>query len=182
MGSAQDAGAVLVIYGSATGLNTGNVQLLTQDKAGNAAETGDRFGTSLISGDFNADGRDDLAIGVPLEDVNGQVDAGMAHVFYGGSSRLDEVGTQTYVDQTIEAGDYFGAALASGDYDPNQRDDLAIGVPGEDITFNSGGSKSDTGKALVYLNNSNASPRTLTLSDFNFAGAVQDNAYFGATL
>ena len=30
---------------------------------------GDNFGWALTAGDFNADGREDLAIGVPFEDV-----------------------------------------------------------------------------------------------------------------
>ena len=33
------------------------------------AEVGDWFGEELATGDFNGDGRDDLAVGVPKEDI-----------------------------------------------------------------------------------------------------------------
>ena len=56
-----------------------------------ANESGDQFGTTLAAGDFNGDGRADLAIGVPLEDVvvNGVsyiadvLDAGEVDIIYG---------------------------------------------------------------------------------------------------
>ncbi|HTH20734.1 MAG TPA: hypothetical protein VL854_00830 [Nitrososphaeraceae archaeon] len=67
-----DAGGVEVIYGSSNGLSATLAhadQFWTQDSANidNQAETDDQFGSSLTAGDFNADGKDDLAIGVPLK-------------------------------------------------------------------------------------------------------------------
>ena len=58
---------VTVAYGSVTGL--GNQQIFHQNTGGigGAAATGDRFGSSLATGDINADGFDDLIIGVPGE-------------------------------------------------------------------------------------------------------------------
>ena len=47
------------------------------------AETSDSFGNSLAVGDFNGDDRDDLAIGVPFEDIGTTTDAGMVNVIYG---------------------------------------------------------------------------------------------------
>ena len=44
--------------------------------------------TSRVSGDFNGDGRDDLAVGVPSEAVGSLSDAGAVNVIYGSASRL----------------------------------------------------------------------------------------------
>jgi FG-GAP repeat protein len=84
-----DAGAVSVIYGSASGLTIAGNQLLTQDTPGalDRAEAGDEFGRYMGGGDFNSDGYFDLAVGVPEENltINGQdVDnAGAVQIFYG---------------------------------------------------------------------------------------------------
>jgi len=49
-----------------------------------------RFGYSLATGDFNDDGYDDLAIGVPSEDLNDPTiqDMGAVNVIYGSASGL----------------------------------------------------------------------------------------------
>ncbi len=81
-----------------------------------ATEPGDQFGFALAAGDFNFDGRDDLAIGVPLETV--VVDrvtffenigaAGEVDIVYGSASGLSTSGraTQQFHQNTINvAGD-----------------------------------------------------------------------------
>src|SRR3954469_8244617 len=70
VGAAQlaNAGAVNVIYGSATGLPDSGNQCLPQVQAragGDSPEADDRFGSALAGGDFNNDGRADLAVGAP---------------------------------------------------------------------------------------------------------------------
>ena len=44
----------------------------------------EHFGWSLAAGDFDGDGRDDLAVGVPFDVIEGHVDAGSVNVFYAG--------------------------------------------------------------------------------------------------
>ena len=70
VGSIVDAGAVNVIYGTANLLSAANDQFFTQNTTNieDTAEASDNFGSALTSGDFNGDGFDDLAIGVPLEE------------------------------------------------------------------------------------------------------------------
>jgi hypothetical protein len=137
------AGAVSVIYGDATGLSTSRVgdQLWTQDSAGvqGDAEAGDNFGYAVAVGNFDDDAYDDLAIGVPYENLT-TTDAGRVNIIYGSSSGLS---TTARVDQTFiqgsndvsgvgEQDDHFGFALATGDPNGDGYADLAIGVPGED--------------------------------------------------
>src|SRR3989304_2178809 len=145
VGSIVDAGAVNVIYGTSGGLSTFNDQIFTQDttdivdKITDTAEDRDQFGSALTSGDFNGDGFDDLAIGVGREDVDSIANAGAVNVIYGTSGGLtvfnDQFFTQntTNIEDTAEANDFFGATLASGDFNGDGFDDLAIGVHGEDV-------------------------------------------------
>ena len=68
------AGAVNIIYGSSDGLTSKGNQIWHQDSVGIAgsSEAGDLFGNSLVAGDFNGDGCDDLAIGVPHEKLGNE--------------------------------------------------------------------------------------------------------------
>jgi hypothetical protein len=142
VGSLSRAGAVNVIYGSFTGLTDLNDQLWHQNSAeieGNA-ETGDEFGRSLAAGDFDGNGVWDLAIGVPNEDVGSVFDAGAVNVIYGNEeNRLSNSGDEIWdqgsanIEGTPENTDRFGASLAAGDFNGDNRTDLAIGSPGESI-------------------------------------------------
>ena len=74
------AGAVNVIYGTASGLDVPDNQQWVQGLGGigGVAEDFDWFGHSVAVGDFNGDSFDDLAIGVPYEDVGAIADACIA--------------------------------------------------------------------------------------------------------
>ena len=81
---------------------------------------GDFFGISLSLGDFNGDGIDDLAVGVPSEDLGTVQEAGGVQVIYGASNGLsatsprpDQFWTQDTADitGTAHAFDTFGFAL-----------------------------------------------------------------------
>jgi hypothetical protein len=164
------AGAVNVLYGSSAGLSASSPrpdQFWTQDTAdvNDVSEEGDAFGRSLTSGDFNGDGRDDLAIGV-LEDVvtgaGTQNNAGAVSVLYGSSSGLsatttrpDQMWTQSTADvnDLSETGDGFGASLSSGDFNGDGRDDLAIGVSGEDLVIGAG-TQQDAGAVNILYGSS----------------------------
>jgi hypothetical protein len=137
LGGAANAGVVDVIYGSESGLADGTREQLTQA----LPEPGDGFGAAVATGDFNGDILTDLAVGVPGENVGGIADAGAVEIFYGsgGVIGLPAVGDQLLrqgaagMAGTAEAGDRFGAALASGLVNDGDEAELAVGAPGEDV-------------------------------------------------
>jgi FG-GAP repeat len=154
MGTVANAGAVSVFYGTSAGLAVG--QFWHQDSAGvpDVAETDDNFGSALAAGDFNGDGRADLAVGAERETVGGVdclnaasqvVDcarAGAVNVLYGTPvAGLSGTDSQRWLQGREQGGDladpdiddYFGSALAAGDFNGDDRADLAVGAPGEDI-------------------------------------------------
>jgi len=141
LGSADDCGAVSVLYGSANRLRSTGSQFWHQNSPGitNIAADNENFGTSLAAGDFDNDGFDDLAIGVPGQIVGGIENAGAVHVLYGNSTNLAASGSQLWsqdssgVLETAEASENFGGALLAADFDGDGNLDLAIGVPGEAI-------------------------------------------------
>jgi hypothetical protein len=134
----SDMGSVLVLAGSASGLDTGADMIWHQDVAGveGSAEAGDRFGESLTTGDFNGDGLDDLGIGVPDEDFGDVVGAGSVQVLLGSNDGLSADNDARFfkgfqgVGGTARTGDRFGAALGAGDFDGDGFDDLGVGSPG----------------------------------------------------
>ena len=139
----ENAGVVNVLYGSSGGLEKNNWPIWYETLAkGEGTEKGDSFGWSLAAGDFDGDGCEDLAIGVPNETVLGKAKAGAMFVLYGSKSGglQEERSKLWYQDLGIEGGsekdDTFGWSLAAGDFDNDGHEELAIGVPGEKIDDN----------------------------------------------
>jgi hypothetical protein len=133
-------GAVAVIYGSAVGLDATGSDYWHQGVAGvpGANELNDQFGGALAVGDFDSDGADDLAVGVPREDVGSIRNAGAITLLYGSGNGLGTARSVTLtqasrgVPGASEGGDLFGSALASGGFGRSGRDDLAVAAPYED--------------------------------------------------
>jgi len=139
VGGKVDAGAVAILYGSVDGLTAAGNQLLTAARGSipGDAERGDAFGSALAVGDFDRDGSQDLAIGVPGKDIGDRPDAGQVIVLHGSSSGLTGAGARAW-SQAGKAvrgrpgpNDAFGASLAAGNFDSDAADDLAVGVPGK---------------------------------------------------
>ena len=141
VGTTDNAGAVNVIYGSAAGLAAAGNQFWTQASAGvpTAPEDQGSFGVSVASGDFNGDGFADLAVGAAGQEVSGFDGAGIVIVLYGTAQGLTSNGAQVFdqdsefMQGTAEDNDQFGLTLAAGNFGRSSQDDLAIGVPGQDV-------------------------------------------------
>ena len=142
IGGGRSQGSVTVIYGSASGLSAIGSGLWYQSVAGvpGANESWDDFGRALAAGDFDSDGRDDLAVGAPGEDVGSVQDAGAVTVLYGSTAGIRAARSIAFtqdsagVPGSAERGDRFAESLAAGDYGRSGRDDLAIGVCREAVT------------------------------------------------
>jgi hypothetical protein len=140
-----DTGSVYVVDMNAQRTVGSYKMVLGQQGLPDRPEDDELFGAALAAGDFNRDGYDDLAIGVPQED-----DVGAVLVVYGSPNSLIFANhwyfSQIDLGDAPEAGDHFGEALAAGDFDGDGYDDLAIGAPDED---GAGGSPANMGQVSV---------------------------------
>jgi len=115
------AGAVNVLYGSADGLTVTGAQFWYQGAAGlpDSAEQRDFFGSGLGAANFGKSGQADLAVGVPVDDVDTIANAGAVDVIYGTPSGLSGVESQHWHQDVIgipdkaEEDDLFGLSLAA---------------------------------------------------------------------
>jgi hypothetical protein len=146
VGSVEDAGSISVFYGHPLGFIPVGNQFFNLDigPMTGEAETLDSFGWRLAAGDFNNDGRDDIAVGITNKDINGKEQAGAVSVIYGSPTGLTASVNQYWHEDVVgmsgsaDASDNFGHSLAAGDFDGDGRDDLAIGVPDEKVNVSSG--------------------------------------------
>jgi len=144
VGSLAYAGKVYLMRGSDTGLRYWRT--ITQATVGDTVEYNDKFGTALVTGDFNGDYIDDLAIGSTGEDHNDNVRAGHVYILRGtgtgtGLAAWDSISQATLASApnsapggiqillplgSQQAGDNFGSAMASGRIDSDTIDDLVV--------------------------------------------------------
>ncbi len=139
-------GIVVVLPGSSGGPSGNGSVAWRQGENGlqDQRESGDRFGSDLVTGDFDADGYPDLAIGARGEDDN----RGIVQVLYGSPSGLSADGNQLFQEGfeglagDARPSDDFGFALAAGNFGFDAAQDLAVGAPNEE---------SNEGRGTAYL-------------------------------
>jgi Ca2+-binding RTX toxin-like protein len=141
----------------------------------------DRSGTSVSgAGDINGDGIDDLIIGAPGADPNGQTLAGESYVVFGSNSgfgsrlNLSSLnGSNGFVINGINGFDNSGSTVSSaGDFNGDGFDDLIIGTSGT-----SPNARLDRGRQsyVVFGSNSGFGSR-LNLSSLNGGNGFVINA------
>ncbi|MEU5364832.1 hypothetical protein ABZ354_15295 [Streptomyces sp. NPDC005925] len=134
------AGAVVVMYGTARGIDTTRRTVVTQDSTGvpGSAEAGDRFGAAVVVHDLNADGYGDMVVGAPGEEVYGDVGGGSVTVVWGTASGPTKA--KTVADPWPSSHDAYGRTLAVGTHNSlnpvnEGKLSIAIGANDGEVTF-----------------------------------------------
>jgi hypothetical protein len=173
----KDAGQVIALYGTTTGVSSAKRTTISQDTTGTpgAPETGDRFGSDTAYADFNGDGYDDLAVSSAGEDVGNDVDGGSVAILWGSASGLTGKGVGV-ADPAPSTHDFWGRTLAAGDFDGDGKADLAVGSTTAGVyVFKGGFTSSGTagGRYTIkppIVGTGGAGPVNLTADDVNGDG------------
>jgi len=138
----------------------------------NGINANDISGVSVSSaGDINNDGIDDLIIGAPGADPNGNSDAGQSYVVFGSSNSFSASfelsslnGSNGFILNGIAENDNSGDSVsAAGDINGDGIDDLIIGAPGADRNSQNFAA----GQSYVVFGSSNGFSANLELSSLN---------------
>src|SRR5262245_47058489 len=143
----QAGGSAFVVFGKTGGLSNIDLANLAPGDGFriNGAAVGDELGYSVSSaGDFNGDGFDDLIIGAPNADPNGNTDSGSAYVIFGKASGFGDIDVAN-----LSAADgfridgpsgfqenYLGTSVAgAGDINGDGYSDIVVGAPGHGAAY-----------------------------------------------
>ncbi|MCE7915532.1 MAG: hypothetical protein DYH15_12875 [Nitrosomonas sp. PRO4] len=167
----QPEGASYVIFGKASGFSAsidGEQLNGTDGFVLDGASDGDLAGRVSHAGDVNGDGFDDVIVGAPWADPNGDK-SGSSYVIFGKASGFEArlnlanlVGNNGFSLDGFAALDFLGSAVRSaGDVNGDGFDDVSIIAPGTDANG------VDSGSSYVVFGKASGFSATFDLSDLD---------------
>ncbi|MCK5712247.1 MAG: FG-GAP repeat protein, partial [Hyphomicrobiaceae bacterium] len=132
----------------------------------------DNFGRSISgAGDMNGDGKDDVIVGAPADDDNGN-SSGSAFIFYGGVTSGSATAKADIKLTGDDAGDQFGRFVSgAGDMNGDGCDDVIVGARHDDDNG------TDSGSAFIF----SLGPST-EMIQIDHGSPVDSIDYFGASV
>jgi hypothetical protein len=192
----HNAGEVVVIYGSATGLGARSAQVFTEATSGlgSTPQFDDYFGLGLAAGDFNHDGFTDLVIDAGGVSVHTVSRTGRITELFGtrrGLSHAAPLSPQHFDESTpgihggLDQFDDWGRTLAAGDFNGDGVTDLAVGAPHKtvdgaqgagvvDILFGSSGGLTTKGSETWTQNTPGVPDSSEASDEWGWSLAVAD--------
>lgn len=170
----EGAGAVVVLYGSASGLSATHRKTITQNTAGvpGTAEANDGFGSATATADLNRDGYADLVVSAPYEDTADGRDAGLVTVVWGSRNGLTTATDLPSPEPSAAA--EFGLDLAALSLGPGARTEVLVGALDGSTAFWGPFSRTGTYGSRASFRDT-GSVASVALGDFN-GNAVPDEA------
>ncbi len=134
--SRPDAGEVYMLSGA----SLASVMTVPADATATitGAVEGDHLSESMAPGDFDGDGRQDLALVSTFADVGSEEDSGRAYILTGPLQHDVDLATERAMMTIsgVDAGDQIGHSLAPADWSLNGSDDLWLGSVSADGPMN----------------------------------------------
>ncbi|MGW6906855.1 FG-GAP repeat protein [Streptomyces sp. NPDC054940] len=164
----EAAGAVVVLYGSASGLSATRRKTVTQNTSGvpGTAEAYDRFGAATATADLNRDGYADLVVTSPYEDTAKGTNSGAVTVLWGGSGGLT---SGTDLPTPSDAPGYYGLDVAALSTGAGAKTQVMVGGYDGSVRFQGPFSRKGTFGSAA-LNQDTPSMESVALGDFDANG------------